>query len=210
MKETLKIMSLNRWSYALSYFITQGVFAVFTGVMVFIGFWGTFTSDGKSTRQDLTLFFGLILFGLNCVSQTMAMSTLFTDSKIATYAGIMVMFIPTNILFYTFITMIQKSVTSVIEIKPYHGEQWFELLYIFPHFSFGRILLEYLIDDGANKLLFKLLLPLPLENAWYAAVFTTVFYFLLYMYLDAIIPNAYGIAQPCCFCCKRRNKSKFA
>ena len=77
-----------------------------------------------------------------------------------------------------------------------------------PHFSFGRILIEYLIDDGANKLWFKILLPLPIHRAWWASIGTVVFYFLFYMYLDAIIPNTYGIARPCCFCLKSKSGNK--
>jgi len=134
----------------------------------------------------------------------MALSTLFADSKIATYAGIMLLFIPTNILFFALIQIILGSVKAILEVQPYYGEQWFELCYVMPHFSFGRILLEYLIDDGANKLFFKLIIPLPLHRAWWASVATTVGYFLLYLYLDAIIPNAYGIAKPCCFCLKSK------
>jgi ABC-type bacteriocin/lantibiotic exporter with double-glycine peptidase domain len=49
-------------------------------------------------------------------------------------------------------------------------------------------------------------MPLPLETAWWASVFTIPFYFLIYMYLDAIIPNTYGVAQPWCFCCKVKSK----
>jgi hypothetical protein len=35
MRESLKIMSLNRWSYGLSFFITQGIFAIFTSCFLF-------------------------------------------------------------------------------------------------------------------------------------------------------------------------------
>jgi hypothetical protein len=39
MRETLRIMSLNRWSYAMSYFIKQGIFAMFTSLMLFLSFY---------------------------------------------------------------------------------------------------------------------------------------------------------------------------
>ena len=38
MRETLRIMSLDRWSYALSFFITQGILAVFTSIILFVAF----------------------------------------------------------------------------------------------------------------------------------------------------------------------------
>ena len=34
----------------------------------------------------------------------------------------------------------------------------------------------------------------------------TPFYVLLYMYLDAIMPNVYGIRQSCCFCLRKRRQ----
>jgi hypothetical protein len=118
----------------------------------------------------------------------------------------MLLFIPDNILFYGVIHVISNSVESIFNVKPYYGENYFQMCYIMPHFSFGRIFLEYLIDDGAGKLWFKLIMPLPLETAWWVSVFTIPFYFLIYMYLDAIIPNTYGVAQPWCFCCKVKSK----
>ncbi len=67
MRETLKIMNLNRLSYTLSYFITQGFFACFTSFCLFCSFYQAFgTTWGfskssiieKTDRQYLTLFVG--------------------------------------------------------------------------------------------------------------------------------------------------------
>jgi ABC-type multidrug transport system fused ATPase/permease subunit len=46
----------------------------------------------------------------------MAMSTVFADSKIATYAGIMALFIPCNVLFFVIIKVIALSVQSILEV----------------------------------------------------------------------------------------------
>jgi hypothetical protein len=43
--------------------------------------------------------------------------------------------------------------------------------------------------------------------AWGALTLNIPFYFLLYLYLDAIIPDTYGIAKPCCFCLRRKRRS---
>jgi len=43
MRETLRIMSLDRLSYALSFFITQGFFALFTSSVMFLSFYITFS-----------------------------------------------------------------------------------------------------------------------------------------------------------------------
>ena len=67
MRETLRIMNLNRWSYALSFFITESVFACFTACILFLSFKAAFaTTFGipgfqiieKSERQYKNLFFG--------------------------------------------------------------------------------------------------------------------------------------------------------
>ena len=92
MRETLRIMSLNRWSYALSYFIKQGIFAMFTSIVLFFTFYFAMTvnlgkgNEGvdKNFRQYNILFWGFVLFGLNIVSLSMVLSTMFTDSKLST------------------------------------------------------------------------------------------------------------------------------
>jgi hypothetical protein len=45
MRETLKIMSLNRWAYAASYLVTQSFFAALTALSLFIGFMTAFSGD---------------------------------------------------------------------------------------------------------------------------------------------------------------------
>ena len=66
MRETLRIMNLNRWSYALSYFITQGFFAIFTSCVLFASFYlvfslpmgSEFKTIEKTERQYWNLFLG--------------------------------------------------------------------------------------------------------------------------------------------------------
>jgi len=172
MRETLKIMSLDRWAYALSYWITQSFFATLTAVSLFAGYYFAVNSEGvietKSLRQNLSLVGGLILFGLNMVSMSMALSTLFGDSKFSTYAGMLLMFLPAALLFYTFIDIFGNSVLNLVDYKPYYYEFVFELLYILPHFSFGRILLDYLVNHGRQYFLFTMIMPLKIRYAWYA------------------------------------------
>ena len=51
MREQLRIMSLSRWVYALSYFITQGIFALFTGAVLFVCFFTCYNwPDGSDTN----------------------------------------------------------------------------------------------------------------------------------------------------------------
>jgi len=39
--------------------------------------------------------------------------------------------------------------------------------------------------------------------AWAALVLAIPFYFFLHIYLEAIIPDAYGVTETCCFCFRR-------
>ena len=37
-----------------------------------------------------------------------------------------------------------------------------------------------------------------------------VLYFLLHLYIEAIIPNAYGVTKSCCFCLKRKRRNEIS
>ena len=39
---------------------------------------------------------------------------------------------------------------------------------------------------------------------WATLVLLTPIYFLLHIYLEAIMPNAYGVTETCCFCFRKR------
>ena len=42
--------------------------------------------------------------------------------------------------------------------------------------------------------------------AWTALVLTPPFYYFLHIYLEAIIPDAYGVTETCCFCFRGRTQ----
>lgn len=42
--------------------------------------------------------------------------------------------------------------------------------------------------------------------AWIFLVIQTPIYFFLHIYLEAIIPDAYGVTESCCFCFRRGKK----
>jgi ATP-binding cassette subfamily A (ABC1) protein 3 len=52
-------------------------------------------------------------------------------------------------------------------------------------------------------------LGLDVNVAWWCLGLATPFYLMVYMYLDGIIPNAYGIRENLCFCCRRNKKPRF-
>ena len=81
--------------------------------------------------------------------------------------------------------------------------KWIQAAYILPHFSFGIVILDF-FTAGAALALFGI----KVAHAWVALVLSIPFYLGLYLYLDAIIPNEYGIARSCCFCLRREKRAQ--
>lgn len=110
--------------------------------------------------------------------------------------------LPTSIFFYV---MTQRM--SIFE-RPGHedtlAEKLFPLTYLMPNFSFSVIMLQFYIKGGP-----QILMGLDVNVAWYCLIAATPFYLLVYMYLDGIIPNAFGIRENLCFCFKRTKKARF-
>jgi len=84
MRESLSLMSLSSFSYALSYFILQGCFAAIAGIVLGVGM----INDSRVFPDDPTLnpiIFGAasLCFGLAQIPYCMALSTLFSDTKLA-------------------------------------------------------------------------------------------------------------------------------
>lgn len=69
-----------------------------------------------------------------------------------------------------------------------------------PHFSFGIVLLDYFTAGVANELL-----DVSSTFAMVCLIVSIPVYIGLYMYLDAVIPNEFGIAKTCCFCLRKRH-----
>jgi hypothetical protein len=74
--------------------------------------------------------------------------------------------------------------------------------YMLPHFPFCVAMLDFYFENGAQELL-----GLNVNVAYVALGINVVMWYALYEYLDAIIPNAYGISKGWC-CCLTYCKSK--
>lgn len=83
MFETLKIMSTSRLAYTMSYFVSQGLFVVLTGLIVSLGFNFAYSNPVGDSAPVYVLYLGTILFGLALMSLSMVLSTIFTDSKLS-------------------------------------------------------------------------------------------------------------------------------
>ena len=184
MLESLKIMSASRTAYTLSYFISQGLFVVLTGLIVSLGFNFAYSNPVGSSAPVYVLFLGTILFGLALMSLSMVLSTVFTDSKLSAQVGMFILLLPTSIYLFC----ITQRMKVVVLNQQSSGYQAFQLSYILPNFSFGIILLDFYINGGPETIL-----DLNVNVAWISLALVTPIYVMLYMYLDAIMPNVYGI-----------------
>lgn len=57
---------------------------------------------------------------------------------------------------------------------------------------------------------YRLCMPVDMTHVWIALCLTIGLYLCLYVYLDAIIPQKYGIAHSCCYCLKRHRRKKIS
>ena len=106
MRETLKILSMRTSVYGLSYFITQAIFSLFTALLVTLTFWLLrFFSFGGG----LVFFISMILYGLSMIFKSMALSTLFSDSKVASQIGSLVLIAPMALFMYLFSVSIRTK-----------------------------------------------------------------------------------------------------
>jgi hypothetical protein len=133
------------------------------------------------------------IFGLALISLSMALSTLFQDSKLAPQVGMFLLLLPSSMFFYVFSQRAKFLAIGTL------SNQLFPLTYLAPHFSFGVIMLEFYVKGGPESLL-----NLDVNVAWISLLCSIPLYLLAYMYLDAVIPNAYGIRESPLFCLKCR------
>lgn len=178
MKESLRIMSMRSAAYGLSYFLTQLIFLFLITVLLM----GVFVYKSFIPAVDIFPFICAML--LNGISQTflsMSLTTLFSDSKIAVQLGSLILFLPAAL----FIGLLNKDINDPWRL--YFG-------YFLPDFPTNVIV--------ANQA--SISIPLNMTVTWLALAVQPFLYFLLYVYLDQVMPDTFGISKSCCFCLKRK------
>jgi hypothetical protein len=105
MRESLRIMSLTPLSYGGSFLIFQTFFSILGGCI--IGAWvygneGVFPEDPVGRSIQFTML--LILFQVAQIPLLMAVSTFFSDAKVANYVGYIVVISP-MLIFLQFVSI---------------------------------------------------------------------------------------------------------
>jgi len=86
MRETLRLMSLSRLNYTLSFFVYQVILSVWNGVIIGGIMWNNeiaFPVPETRTQNSLQYTLLAIVFCIGMVGYSMALSTLFYDTKVA-------------------------------------------------------------------------------------------------------------------------------
>jgi ATP-binding cassette, subfamily A (ABC1), member 3 len=149
--------------------------------------------------HPLEFFAAMILYGQSLVAMSMALSTLFTDSKVSGQIGTFIVLLPIAIFYLVIINCIVALLdTYILDGESSNQIQLLQIGYVFPHFSFGMIILDFFTAGGATYIM-----GLKVIYAWIALVLTVPVYLGLYAYLDAVIPSTYGIHRHWLFCCRK-------
>lgn len=207
----MKIMSLNQFAYSFSYYVSQLLLTLIMSVILFLAIWLPVNSlEGENEKVTVfigdwyNLLLGTVFFGMGLMSMAMALSTIFTDSKLSSQVGPLMLLFPSSLSMVFIIKAIADRFTDVIVHQqipiPASSLQWG---YVIPHFPYSIIVLDFFFKNGAEALL-----GLNITYAYFALIANVVGWYLVYEYLDAIIPNAFGIRKSLCccltMCCGRR------
>lgn len=182
MRESLRIMSMKNSAYSLSYYISQLIFVVFISAIMAVVFGLNEFIQGAA---NLFAFFLLMIFyGTSMTFFSMALTTLFSDSKISVQLGS---------LATTFPLALFIGLYNMDRYNPWR----LYLGYIFPHFPSTVVVCKMAnlqIDIDGYIAVASLILQAP-------------FYYFVYIYLDAVMPDTYGIKRSACFCLRRKRSS---
>ena len=104
-----------------------------------------------------------------------------------------------------FIFFIPTGLAMTIVLGPIlSGEKndYVQYLYFFPQFPFTVIMVNLLDNTGLE------FFEVSDGISWFFLIISTPLYFLAHLYVEAIMPDNYGISSKCCFCfdrcCKKR------
>jgi ABC-type polysaccharide/polyol phosphate export permease len=85
MRETLRLMSLSRTSYAMSFFIVQSIFAVLNGAVIGYMIFDNEIIFPEHERRSRSIQYTIlsVLMCLGYIGFSMSLSTFFSDPKVA-------------------------------------------------------------------------------------------------------------------------------
>ena len=198
MKESLKIMGLNKWMYPLSFMVQRGLWLAFTCLcfttMIYI-----FNTDVFGFGDFLAIYFSTWLLGLGNLSLCMVLQNLFSDAKMASFLAIFIIFGPVSL-----------ALIAIVKADPVNcvPNNWVQYLYFIPNFPFevvlANIIFKDIVIEGFDGDITECYFGQNNVIAWIFLFIIPVFYYFVYIYVEAIMPQAYGVQMPCCYCFSKR------
>ena len=194
MKESLKIMGLQPWIYSLSFLVQRTLWMILTTFFVCFFIW-LLNSETYSFGVIMKLFLALLFFGMGMLSFTMFAQNFFKDPKLATMVMPFLFFIPTG--------MSMSMTLEPILDHPYVNN-YVQYLYWFPQFPFTTVMVDLLDKQGLK------FFEVSIGASWAMLVINIPLWFVIHLYVEAIKPDSYGVAQHPCFCIQRCRKKPLA
>lgn len=103
MKESLRIMGLNKYMYSLSIILQRSMWTTVTVLIMSIMTY-VLNMDNISFGQFVTLFIALWFLAVNFLGFSLVAQNLFSDSKLAAIIAPFLMFLPTGVALLCIIT----------------------------------------------------------------------------------------------------------
>ena len=125
---------------------------------------------------------------------SLVLQNFFTDPKLASISAGFILFLPAGVALLALIGPV-SSITK----EDFEANNWVQYLYFLPTFPFEVVLTSIFAAEGQPDLF-----ETSSEVAWVVLVLLTPCYYFLHIYLESVIPDAYGINESCCFCFRRK------
>jgi ABC-type multidrug transport system fused ATPase/permease subunit len=188
MRETLKIMGLNQYIYALSHMSVKIIYTIFLSFLMSL-FMYLYNLDYMSFGQFVALLFAFTLSGLGNLVMSLVLQNFFENPKMAQVLVPLLLFFPSGI------AMLAILLPTVQQVP----NNWIGWLFFLPQFPFTVELAA--IFDPDNEYF-----NVPASVAWVFSVILIPAYFFLHIYLENVIPNTFGVSKSCCFCFKKKKE----
>jgi len=141
------------------------------------------------------LFGGLVLFGLNQLMIGLLVSTIVRSTQNTFVVSLMTLLLPMSLSLY----LLFNRFDEVSNGEPVSNG--FMVSYMMPNVPFYVILAEFYIQGGAKQIF-----DLNLDDCYLSLAGFAALYYILYWYLDNVIPHQEGQPKSLLFCCARGHK----
>jgi ABC-type multidrug transport system ATPase subunit len=183
-REAMLIMGLGSGSFYLSHWLTYQLIYLTTSLFASI-----ILKLTVFNQSDFFItFFLYYLFCLSCISLSSLMSACFSKSRLATLLSPVIFFI-ISIPFFA-VNSAPTSLLSFFSLMSPSG------------FAIGvDLLAKYESGIGMTSAdLVSVEDEFNMATVFFFLIFDTIWYFLLALYLDNILPSEWGTQEHCCFC----------